>query len=68
MNPGFWLVIFDGSAEHPPMWWRVIQLGPRRWAVDESYDEGRSWICNCVLPSLLAGRRFVKDWIDFQSE
>lgn len=61
MNPS-WGRVFAGTDEHVPMLWFVRQLEDGRWAIDESYDDGQTWICNCHVPTLAAGMQFVNDW------
>lgn len=63
-NPtGYWVFVFHGTSEYRAMLWRVIRWPDGRWAVEESYDEGEVWICNCVLRTEEECKTFVEDWL-----
>ena len=54
---------FHGSSEHCPMWWSVEDpTEDVRWAVLESYNEGKTWITNCILDSNQAAWDFIAAW------
>lgn len=55
--------MFRGTAALEPMWWRVENTGPDVWEVVESYDNGFTWIGNCVFDSVDGAVAFVEAWM-----
>ena len=53
---------FRGTAGLGPMWWTVMPSEAGGYDVAESYDEGETWVCNCVLESEQAAWDFIADW------
>ena len=48
---------FYGTPDHSPMLWGVEDS-----CVLESYDDGKTWGCNCVLESDQACWDFISAW------
>ena len=44
-------------------YWGVKMIDETRWAVVESWDSGRSWICNCILESHEDCLTFIDGWM-----
>ena len=63
-NPvGYWLFVFHGTSEHEAMLWRVIRRPDGRWALEDSYDEGKVWIHYCTFKTHEECKTFVEDWL-----
>jgi hypothetical protein len=48
------------------MWWG-IENHDGEWVVEESYDCGKSWICNDVFSTVELAMDFVDFWIARES-
>lgn len=68
MNGLLWICDFPGTSEHGAMHWRVVQNADGQWCVDESYDQGTTWICNCHVATMEEGLSFVTSWVESVSD
>ena len=62
MNYPDMLFVFNGSVDCPPMMWSVEPRGDEGFAVIESYDCGKNWGTNCVLPTGIECVNFIAAW------
>jgi hypothetical protein len=52
------------DANHAQMQWAVMpaETDGANWEVLESYDNGKTWLCNCIVPTEQAGWDFIAAW------
>ena len=59
---------FPATTAGPAMTWLAEQNDAGDWEVQESYDDGATWVCNCAFDSLFDAIRFIDDWCDGGSQ